>query len=275
MAQDNTIPHGKPGIASFESETWGGAGEPRFGDGIARTVTRTVSAGADLDLPIYSVVSILAGVLALAISGTAAGSASGTATMSTAVPAAGDTFTIAGQAYTFKTALSTGPTVAYEVLIGADIAATRANLIAAINGAAGEGTLYSTGTEQNPSVSAVAAGAGVTTIIARDAGDEGNAITLAKVFATGANGAVSGATLTGGDDDEDIRPWGILAAPIVMTNGQSMSVPLYVDGHWNMDALHWDATYVSDAQKERAFEGSVNPGILISKPKYNDGGVPV
>lgn len=275
MAQDNTIPHGKPGIASFESETWGNKGEPRFGDGPARTVTREVLAGADLDLPLYSVVSIIAGVLALAVLGSAAGAAVGTATMSTAVPAAGDKFTINGVDYVFRSTFSTGPTVAYEVKIGADIAATRANLIAAINGTGTEGTEYSVGTVTNEVVYASAGAAGVTNIIARDAGDEGNAITLAKTFATGANGAVSGATLSGGDDDEDIRPYGILAAPVVMTNGESMSVPIYVDGHWNQDALTWDATYATDASKQRAFEGSVNPGILISKPKYNSDGIPV
>jgi hypothetical protein len=274
MAQDNTIPHGKPGIASFESESWGNKNEPLFGDGITRTVSRSVTAGADLDLPLYSVISLIGGVIALAISGTAAGSASGTLTIANAVPADDDVFTINGQAYTFQSTLSTGPTVAYEVKVGADIAATRANLIAAINGTGTEGTEYSVGTVQNPDVYAAAGSAGVTTIIARDAGDEGNAITLTKTFATGANGSVSGATLTGGDDDEDIRPYGVLAAPIVMTNGDTMDVPIYVDGHWDQDALTWDATYVTDEQKQRAFEGSVNPGILVSKRKYNSDGIP-
>lgn len=268
MAQDNTIPHGKPGIASFESETWGNKGEPRFGDGIARTVTRTISAGANLDLPIYSVVSIIAGVLALAVSGTAAGSASGTVTFSTAVPSANDTVTINGRVYTFKAAVTT---TADEVLIGATLAETATNLAAAINAtAASAGVLFGSETTENEDVRATAATT-ITTIIARDAGDEGNAITLAK---SGTNIAVSAATLSGGDDDEDIRPYGILAAPVVMDSGDSMSVPLYVDGHWNMDALNWDSTYVTDEQKERAFEGSVNPGILISKPKYNSDGIP-
>lgn len=271
MAQENTIPHGKPGIASFESETWGGAGEPRFGDGIARTVTRTVLAGADIDLPLYSVVSILAGVIAWAVSGSAAGSATATITISATGPANNETLTINGRVYTFKTALSSGPTVADEILIHATPATQAAYINAAINNAAGEGTTYSTGTVVHEDVRSTVS-SGVVTVIARDAGDEGNAITLAEAAA---NTAVSAANLSGGDDDEDIRPYGILASPIVMTNGQSMSVPIYVDGHWNMDALNWDATYVTDEQKQNAFEGSVNPGILISKPKYNDGGVPV
>lgn len=269
MAQDNTIPHGKPGIASFESETWGNAGEPRYGDGPARTITRTVAVGGDLDLPIYSVVSIISGVLALASLGTASGSASGTVTLSSAVPSEDDTVTVNGRAYTFKDAVDE---TADEVLIGGTLAATATNLAAAINASADDsGTLFGSATTVNLDVLATVDGA-VVTVIALDPGDEGNALTLAK---SGTNIAVSGATLTGGDDDSDVKPYGILAAPVVIANGETMSVPIYVDGHWNMDALNWDASYQTPGSKESAFEGSVNPGILISKPKYNDAGIPV
>jgi hypothetical protein len=269
MAQDNTIPHGKPGIASFESESWGNAGEPRFGDGPARTVTRTVTAGADLDLPIYSVVSLIAGVLALAVLGAAAGSATGTVTFSVAVPAANDTVTVNGRVYTFK---ATVAATADEVLIGADLAATAVNLAAAINAtAASAGTLFGSATTINTDVRATVSGA-VVTVIALNAGDEGNAITLAEAST---NIAVSGATLTGGDDDIDIKPYGILASPMVLANGESMSVPIYVDGHWNMDALNWDASWQTDEAKRAAFEGSLNPGILVSKPNFSDGSIAV
>lgn len=63
----------------------------------------------------------------------------------------GDTITLGAQTYTFKTALT--PTV-NEVLIGATITETEANLINAINHGAGEGTAYATGTTANASVSA-------------------------------------------------------------------------------------------------------------------------
>lgn len=53
-----------------------------------------------------------------------------------------DTVTINGVVFTFKTALSTWPAVAWEVLIGADAVASRANLISAINGTAWAGTTY-------------------------------------------------------------------------------------------------------------------------------------
>lgn len=45
----------------------------------------------------------------------------------------GDTITINGVVFTFKTALSAGPAVAGEVVLGANVAATRVNLAAAIN----------------------------------------------------------------------------------------------------------------------------------------------
>lgn len=67
-------------------------------------------------------------------------------------PANDDTVTIGATIYTFKTTLSTGPTVPYEVLIGASAAAALDNLKSAINATAGEGTTYSTGTVAHPSV---------------------------------------------------------------------------------------------------------------------------
>lgn len=112
-------------------------------------------------------------------------SASGTLTIANAVPVAGDKFTIAGNDLTFS-ADGAGP---MEVEIGADIAATRTNLVNAINDLT-----------TALGVHATAGGAGVTNVLANAPGSVGNAITLAKTFTTGANGTVSGATLTGGTD---------------------------------------------------------------------------
>lgn len=265
MAQDTTLGHGAPGIAMFATQSYGGPGEPRYGEGVPTTTHEIVSAGADLDLPLYSVVSVISGVLALAAIGSAQGSATGTITQSTAAPSDGDTVTIGGRVYTFKTALSVGPTVIDQVLAGANVTAAMANLAAAINGTTGEGTTYSVGTVINELVSA-SPSAGVLTLTARNPGDEGNAITLTEV---GSNTAVSGATLTGGSDDPDALPFGILATPVVLANGQSMSVPFYREGHWDMDQLNWAAGWTEE-QKRRAFENSRSPGIFISKKKYNN-----
>jgi hypothetical protein len=71
--------------------------------------------------------------------------------------AVGDTVTIAGKVYTFRAAL----VGAYDVLVGASDSESLDNLISAINGTAGAGTTYGTGTVAHPLVTA-AAGAGDT-----------------------------------------------------------------------------------------------------------------
>jgi len=65
-------------------------------------------------------------------------------------PANNDTVTVDGVVYTFKTVTPT----ANEVLIGADLYASIDNLVAAINGNAGAGTTYGTGTTRPDTASA-------------------------------------------------------------------------------------------------------------------------
>ena len=138
MAVESTIGPGKPGVASFASETFGGPAEPRFGDGEASVTQISITAsGADIDLPLYSVIN-------------------------------------------------------------------------------GGGTL-----------------------------------------------ADWNATPDAGTADY------ILAEPIFIADGDTMTVPVYRSGHWNMDALNWDASYDTDAKKATAFEGSVSPTIFVSKPAHN------
>lgn len=63
-------------------------------------------------------------------------------------PAAGNSLQIENTTYTFVSVLAD----ANDVLIGVDFDATAANLVAAINGDAGEGTTYGTGTVANSDV---------------------------------------------------------------------------------------------------------------------------
>lgn len=72
----------------------------------------------------------------------------------TANPAADETVVIGATTYTFKTSL-TG--AANQILIGADCAASIANLVAAIMAAAGSGTTYGAGTVVNAGATAVVA----------------------------------------------------------------------------------------------------------------------
>lgn len=61
----------------------------------------------------------------------------------------------------------------------------------------------------------------------------------------------------------------IAATTITIADGETKSVPVYVQGHFEMEALGWDATYTTDAQKEAAFQGSISPTIFVSKSKHD------
>lgn len=107
----------------------------------------------------------------------------------------GETVTIGGVVYTFVTALAS----AFDVLIGAAATNSIDNLIAAINGAAGEGSTYGTGTTAHPTVGA-AAGVGDTMDVTADtAGTAGNSIATTETMTAGSWGA---STLEGGAADD-------------------------------------------------------------------------
>lgn len=108
-----------------------------------------------------------------------------------------DTVTVDDNTYTFKTALTGGGTTPGEVLIGADADASLDNLAAAINGDAGAGTLYGTGTTASDEASAFPLGNGQLRVEANTAGTAGNAIDVAETLS---NGAWTGSTLAGGTD---------------------------------------------------------------------------
>lgn len=71
----------------------------------------------------------------------------------------GDTITIGSvgdyRTYTYRTVLSTGPTIVDEILIGGDLVATVVNTVLALNKGTGEGTNYSVDTTVNIHVFAV------------------------------------------------------------------------------------------------------------------------
>lgn len=259
---DVNIPLGAPGIAGYSSETYGGPAELMYSDTPPRAVQhRRIAAGVGgLTLALGSVIRE-DGRLANITAGTAA---SGTFTVGAGNAVAGDTLVVMGRVYTFRAALTSGG-LPDEILIGANVTETAENVVAAINGAAGSGTLYGTGTVQNALVSAANA-AGVVTFTARTVGTVGNAVTLAE---TGANLSVSGANLASGADPVSTA-FGILATAVNLAAGQEMSVPIYRAGHFNQLALTFHADFATDVLKERAFQGTVSPGILISKPKHLD-----
>lgn len=99
---------------------------------------RPFTPGATVSLP--AAATIAAGTQKLTSNGTA--------------PSDADTVTIGTTTYTFKTTLSTNPTVPYEVLIGVSAAVALDNLKSAINASAGAGTTYGEGTVAHPLVTA-------------------------------------------------------------------------------------------------------------------------
>jgi hypothetical protein len=69
--------------------------------------------------------------------------------------------------------------------------------------------------------------------------------------------------------------YGILTTDVVTGVGESTTIDVYRSGHFDMDALTWDASFTTDAQKKVAFEGSLSPTIFVSKKKFNDDAIDV
>lgn len=113
-----------------------------------------------------------------------------------ALPSAAETVTLGTQTYTWVSALS----AADDILIGATIADTIANFIAAVNGGAGEGTVYGTGTSANTDLYALEFLSPQVTVRALTAGAAGNSIVTTETMA---DGYFAAATLTGGQDIPD------------------------------------------------------------------------
>jgi hypothetical protein len=112
-----------------------------------------------------------------------------------AVPSAGETVTLGAVTYTFRAAVGT---TANEVKIGADVAATLSNLVAAITAGTGSGTVYGSDTVANADATAATLPDSQIQATAVTPGAAGNAVATAETTADGA--WLNGATLTGGAD---------------------------------------------------------------------------
>lgn len=134
------------------------------------------------------------------------------------LPANGTTVTLGASVYTFNTVLGG----AGSVLIGADEEACIANLVAAINGGAGEGTVYGTGTVVNVSATAEQAPTDVQlTATAITAGTAGNSIASTE---TVTGGSWTAATLTGGANIPGISRFGLQTLPPTVTGVRAIEV---------------------------------------------------
>ncbi|MBZ5547727.1 MAG: hypothetical protein LAO22_07140 [Acidobacteriia bacterium] len=169
--------------------TSGGAGIA-YGTGTVANASVTATASTGTTITVKALVNGTAGnSIAYSSSGTNFG-ANGTL----AGGLAGSTVTIGGQTYTFVAALSTTATANEVADAGGSAATALTNLVAAVNGAAGAGTQYSSNTSANTSATAAAPSGGAVVFTAINPGVNGNFI------AVGSNGGGtwSGATYFSG-----------------------------------------------------------------------------
>ena len=129
--------------------------------------------------------------------------------------------------YTWKASL-TG--ASFEVLIGASIAASMANLAAAINAGAGAGTVYGTGTTANHDVSANVLVSNQLQAVALTAGTGGNSIVATS---TDANGTWATGTLTGGASIPAYSQFNVQRLPSNTTIVDSVTI---LSRSWKTDA---------------------------------------
>lgn len=136
----------------------------------------------------------------------------------TANPLNGEQIVIGADTYTFNTVLG----AAYSVLIGVDEDETLDNLIAAVEGAAGIGTIYGTGTVANADAAAEPLPGAIARVVALVPGTSGNSL----AFTTNVTGAIiSGAgTLTGGVDIPSASEYILERLPRGITRVDSVSL---------------------------------------------------
>jgi flagellin len=121
-------------------------------------------------------------------------------------PIAGNTVTLGNQTYTFT---SGTPAAANQVALGQTITATLTNLMNAVNGGAGAGSTYGTGTVANneAQISGVSGNQAAVTATTAYAGAAGNSVALSANLSDGAGGGTVGTVgskLSGGGTSVDL-----------------------------------------------------------------------
>lgn len=111
-------------------------------------------------------------------------------------PTAGDTVTVASKVFTW---VASGADADGEINVGADLAAAKVNLVAAINGSDSINTAHT-------GVTAAAFSTHAMTITAITKGAAANALTTTETFTSGSN-TWAGATMTGGVNGTAGEPW--------------------------------------------------------------------
>jgi flagellin len=203
----------------------GGASITSIYDGQA-LVTANTAGTAGNALALSGTGSISSDVFGTPGGTVAANAASGYLALN-ALPVAGNTATIGSQTYTFT---NSTPAAANQVAIGGSIANALANLKAAVNGLAGAGTAYGTGTVANTlaQIGAITGDQAAVTAVTAGAGTQGagtgNYIAVSVSLGTAsAGGAVSTpTTLTGGSSTQAAA--GTLDLVNNLTQGNTITV---------------------------------------------------
>lgn len=156
------------------------------------------------------------------------------------IPTAGQTVTVGGKTYTWRASVAA---TANEVLIGANVSACINNLVAAINLAAGSGTLYGSSTTANLIVTATDGGSGTfMTVTGKWFGEANN--TSATSETMGSDSFWVAATLQNG------------------ANGHFMWAPFNTAGPFPANHTFWSlVTSVASG-------ASANNATLLSIPAY-------
>jgi len=223
-----TVDTGATATAELASEATGGAvTTPNMGVAGANAVLVIGTYVDDADGTIGSVSEFFPGhgtntkyanekAVAMGMGGILPGGQAAVGTLTIAEPVTdGDEFTIDTTVYTLKTT----PAAAYDIDIGADEAATKVNIVAAINASGTPGTEYFAGTLRHPTVEATTFATDDCLLTARVGGVAGDSIVIAESGQglTHASNVFDAATLgdvTPGEDfaqDLSLEPIGISA----------------------------------------------------------------
>lgn len=132
----------------------------------------------------------------------------------TGLPLTTETTVLGGTTYTWVAALSSGPTVANEILIGADEAECVSNILEAVNGGVGVGTTYSVGTATNVDVFASTLPSPQVLFSATTIGAAGNSTISTETLT---NGSFPATTFETGEDIPAYSQFAIERLPIDVT----------------------------------------------------------
>lgn len=163
-------------------------------------------------------------------------------------PSNGETVTIGTETYEFVTTIDSTGGDAFDVLIGANAAATITNLVNAINAGTGEGSTYGTGTTASSFVTAAEASGDALTATAITAGTAGDSIATTDTVGS-SGGGWGAATLSGGangsltsistPDSVGIVSVDILAQHVVCVVSNSQRFYWILPGEETIDPLNF------------------------------------